>query len=54
VIDAKLGREDYRSIHATTIGRGLKPLNFRTDIRTRLKSPVDRKLVVETKNKIFS
>jgi hypothetical protein len=31
VIDAELGREDHGSIPATTIGRGLEPLDVRTD-----------------------
>ena len=31
VIVAELGRDDHDSILATAIGRGLKPLNTRTD-----------------------
>ncbi|MCI12215.1 hypothetical protein A2U01_0033318, partial [Trifolium medium] len=40
VIGAGLGREDYGSIPATAIGRGLEPLDARTDSRTRLGGPV--------------
>ncbi|MCI23947.1 hypothetical protein A2U01_0045130, partial [Trifolium medium] len=36
VIGAELGREDHGSIPATAIGRRLKPLDARTDPRTRL------------------
>jgi hypothetical protein len=35
VIGAELGREDHGSIPATTIGKRLKPLDGRTDLRTR-------------------
>ncbi|MCI58347.1 hypothetical protein A2U01_0079602, partial [Trifolium medium] len=33
MIDVELGREDHSSIPATAIGRGLKPLDARTDPR---------------------
>jgi hypothetical protein len=36
VIDAELGKEDHDLIPVTAIGRGLKPLDARTDPRTRL------------------
>ncbi|MCI66908.1 hypothetical protein A2U01_0088166, partial [Trifolium medium] len=34
VIVAELGRENHGSIPATAIGRGLEPLDARTDPRT--------------------
>jgi hypothetical protein len=34
VIDAKLDREDHNSIPAIVTGRGLKPLNAKTDTHT--------------------
>jgi hypothetical protein len=36
VIGTELGRGDHSSIPATAIGRGLEPLDVRTDPRTRL------------------
>jgi hypothetical protein len=36
VIDAELGREDHGLIPATTIKRGLEPLDVITDPQTRL------------------
>jgi hypothetical protein len=36
MIDAEIGREDRGSIPATAIGRGLEPLDARTDPRTRI------------------
>ncbi|MCI21744.1 hypothetical protein A2U01_0042914, partial [Trifolium medium] len=51
VIDAELGREDHGSIPATAIGRGQKPLDVRTDLRTRLGGPMDRILVMKAKKK---
>jgi hypothetical protein len=36
VIDVELGRENYGSIPATAIRRGLKPLDARIDLRTKL------------------
>jgi hypothetical protein len=36
VIDAELDREDHVSIPATAIGRGLKSLYVKTDLRIRL------------------
>jgi hypothetical protein len=36
VIDAELGRRDHGSIPAAAIGRGLEPLDVRTDTQTRL------------------
>jgi hypothetical protein len=47
VIGAKFGREDHGSIPATTIGRGLEPLDARTGPRTRLGGPVGQILVVK-------
>jgi nucleoside phosphorylase len=35
VISVELGREDHDSIPVTVIGRGLKPLDVRTDPRTK-------------------
>jgi hypothetical protein len=36
MIDAELGRQNQNSIFATAIGRGLKPLDVKTDPRIRL------------------
>jgi hypothetical protein len=36
VISAKFGREDHGSIPTTAIRRGLKSLDVRTDLKTRL------------------
>jgi hypothetical protein len=36
VFDAKLGREDHGSTPTTVIGRELKPLDARTNSRTKL------------------
>jgi hypothetical protein len=49
VIDVGFSMEDYDSIPATAIGRGLK--NGRTDPRTRLSDPVNQILVVKTTTK---
>ncbi|MCH97209.1 RNA polymerase subunit beta, partial [Trifolium medium] len=42
VVDAGLGREEHGSIPATAIGRGLEPLDSRTDLQTRLDGLVGR------------
>jgi hypothetical protein len=36
VIDTELDKEDHSSIPATVIGRGLEPLDGKTNLRTRL------------------
>jgi hypothetical protein len=36
VIDVELGREDHNLIPTIAIGRGLKPLDAKTDHQTRL------------------
>jgi hypothetical protein len=46
VIDAEFGRETHGSIATIAIGRGLKPLDARTD------PPNQIKLVVNAKKKI--
>jgi hypothetical protein len=51
VIDDELGRETTVRSPATTIGRGLKSFDIRTDSRTRLDGSMSRRLVVKTKNK---
>jgi hypothetical protein len=45
VIDAGLCREDHKQLHA--IGRGMKPLDARTDSQTKLGGPVGRIPVVK-------
>ncbi|KAK2367615.1 hypothetical protein QL285_080880 [Trifolium repens] len=49
VIDAELGMEDHSSIPATAIRKRLKPLDVRTELRTRLDGPVGRILVIKKK-----
>jgi hypothetical protein len=44
VIDVELCREEHSSI-----GRRLKPLNVRTELRTKLDGPVDLNLVLKKK-----
>ncbi|MCI26252.1 hypothetical protein A2U01_0047447, partial [Trifolium medium] len=46
VIGARLGRDDHVQSLAIAIGRELKPLDARTDHRTRLDDPVDWILVM--------
>jgi hypothetical protein len=53
VIGVELSREDYGSITATAIKRGLEPLDTITDPRIRLGGPVGRILVGEKKIIIF-
>jgi hypothetical protein len=48
VIDAGLGREDH-SPHATATGRGLEPLDAKTDPQTKLGGLVGRIIVVKKK-----
>jgi hypothetical protein len=36
MIDAEFDRENHSLIHAIAIGRGLKPLDARTDLQTGL------------------
>jgi hypothetical protein len=49
VTDAKFDRENHSLIPTTTIRRELKPLDTITDPQTRLGGPIDRMLVVKTK-----
>lgn len=50
MIDVGLRRNDYGSIPATAIRRGLKPLDARTNSRTTLVGPVGWILAVKQKN----
>jgi hypothetical protein len=49
VIYVGLDREDHGSIFRIAIGRGLEPLDDRTDPRIRLDGPVGRILMVKKK-----
>jgi hypothetical protein len=48
VIDVELCREEHSSIR-----RRLKPLNVRTELRTKLDGPVDLNLVMKKKRNVY-
>jgi hypothetical protein len=49
VIDAEFDKEEYGSILATAIGRGLEPLDVRSNFQIRLGGPVGLILAVKKK-----
>jgi hypothetical protein len=57
VIGAELGKEDYSSITATAIGRGLEPLDVKTDSRIRLnwwwKPKIEKRSINCLKDKLY-